>query len=104
MCSRVEPTVSRRGTCDRGIWTKPLSFAADAVGYGFCLGVSKIVRLRVGQNGGVGKEGWSFGRGGEVGRGVFGGEMSGGLDWIGVGGDTKGIGVEAPTVESRMDG
>jgi hypothetical protein len=24
---------SRRGTCDRGIWTKPLAFAADAEGY-----------------------------------------------------------------------
>jgi hypothetical protein len=24
-------SVSRRGTCDREIWTKPLAFAADAV-------------------------------------------------------------------------
>ena len=23
-CSRVYPSVSRRGTCDREIWTKPL--------------------------------------------------------------------------------
>jgi hypothetical protein len=23
------PSLSRRGTCDRGIWTKPLAFAAD---------------------------------------------------------------------------
>ena len=30
---RVDPSVSRRGTCDRGIWTKPLAFAADAEGY-----------------------------------------------------------------------
>jgi len=29
----VDPSVSRRGTCDRGIWTKPLAFAADAEGY-----------------------------------------------------------------------
>jgi hypothetical protein len=29
----VEPSVSRRGTCDGGIWTKPLAFAADAEGY-----------------------------------------------------------------------
>ena len=26
-------SVFRRGTCDRGIWTKPLAFAADAEGY-----------------------------------------------------------------------
>jgi hypothetical protein len=31
--TRVDPSVSRRGTCDRGIWTKPLAFAADAEGY-----------------------------------------------------------------------
>jgi hypothetical protein len=31
--TRVDPNVSRRGTCDRGIWTKPLAFAADAEGY-----------------------------------------------------------------------
>jgi len=28
--SSVDPSVSRRGTCDREIWTKPLVFAADA--------------------------------------------------------------------------
>jgi hypothetical protein len=28
----VDPSVSRRGTCDRVIWTKPLAFAADARG------------------------------------------------------------------------
>jgi len=27
------PSVFRRGTCDRNIWTKPLAFAADAEGY-----------------------------------------------------------------------
>ena len=26
----MDPSVSRRGTCDRGIWTKSLAFAADA--------------------------------------------------------------------------
>jgi hypothetical protein len=30
---RVDPSVSRRGTCDRGIWRKPLAFAADAERY-----------------------------------------------------------------------
>jgi len=29
---RVDPSASRRGTCDRGIWMKPLAFAADAGG------------------------------------------------------------------------
>jgi hypothetical protein len=32
MCSRVDPTVSRRGTCDRGIWRKPLSFCGGRGG------------------------------------------------------------------------
>src|ERR1700756_3584685 len=31
--SGVGRSVFRRGTCDRGIWTKPLAFAADAEGY-----------------------------------------------------------------------
>ena len=31
-CS-VGPSVFRQGTCDRGIWRKPLAFAADAEGY-----------------------------------------------------------------------
>jgi len=36
---RVGLSVSRRGTCDRGIWTKPLAFAADAGELmGFALG------------------------------------------------------------------
>jgi hypothetical protein len=35
----VEPSVSRRGTCDREIWTKPLAFAADAEGYKYIVWV-----------------------------------------------------------------
>jgi len=31
--TRADPSGSRRGTCDRGIWTKPLAFSADAEGY-----------------------------------------------------------------------
>src|SRR5580693_629835 len=31
-CS-VGPSVFRQGTCDRGIWRKPVAFAADAEGY-----------------------------------------------------------------------
>jgi hypothetical protein len=35
----VDRSVFRRGTCDRGIWTKPLAFAADAGELmGFALG------------------------------------------------------------------
>jgi|HubBroStandDraft_6_1064221.scaffolds.fasta_scaffold03512_11 hypothetical protein len=30
--THVDPSVSRRGTCYRGIWTKPLALAADAGG------------------------------------------------------------------------
>jgi hypothetical protein len=37
--TRVDPSVSRRGTCDRGIWTKPLAFAADAEGYKYIVWV-----------------------------------------------------------------
>ena len=29
----ADPSVSRRGACDKRIWTKPLAFAADAGGY-----------------------------------------------------------------------
>jgi hypothetical protein len=57
---RVDPSVSRRGTCDRGIWTKPLAVAADAGSYAFCLGVSKFVRGQGGLIAAVSKVGWSF--------------------------------------------
>jgi hypothetical protein len=46
---RVGLSVSRRGTCDRGIWTKSLAFAADAEEliflYGFSMPVSRFDRL-----------------------------------------------------------
>jgi hypothetical protein len=46
---RVDRKVSRRGTCDRGIWTKSLAFAADAEEliflYGFSMPVSPFDRL-----------------------------------------------------------
>jgi len=45
----VERKVVRRGTCDRGIWTKSLAFAADAeeliLLYGFSMAVSPFDRL-----------------------------------------------------------
>ena len=44
----MDPSVSRRGTCDRGIWTKSLAFAADAEEliflYGFSMAVSPFDR------------------------------------------------------------
>jgi hypothetical protein len=47
---RVDGKVSRRGTCDRGIWTKSLAFAADAEEliflYGFSMAVSPFDRPR----------------------------------------------------------
>ena len=58
---RVELSVSRRGTCDRGIWTKPLAFPADAgEAYGICFGVSKFVRVQDGWMGRVSKRDWSL--------------------------------------------
>jgi hypothetical protein len=46
---RVDRKVSRRGTCDRRIWTKSLAFAADAEEliflYGFSMAVSPFDRL-----------------------------------------------------------
>src|SRR6202790_2642475 len=49
-CSRVDPTVSRRGTCDRGICTKPLARRTRG-SYGYCMGDSRFVRRRVGLGG-----------------------------------------------------
>src|SRR5215469_2727686 len=72
----------RRGSCDRGIWTKPLAFAADAESYGFCLGFSKFIRLQGGPKVGVGEVNWSFGRAGSAREELF----HGGKGWIGVGG------------------
>jgi hypothetical protein len=47
---RVDRKVFRRGTCDRGIWTKSLAFAADAEEliflYGFSMAVSLFARPR----------------------------------------------------------
>ena len=46
------PSVSRRGTCDRGICTKPLARRTRG-SYGFCMRASQIVRGRVGLSGPV---------------------------------------------------
>jgi hypothetical protein len=49
----VEPTVSRRGTCDRGICTKPLArrTRADHIFInGYSMAVSLFDRLRSGRN------------------------------------------------------
>jgi hypothetical protein len=43
----VESNISRRRTCDRGIWMKPLASAADAGELiGFAMAVSPFDRLR----------------------------------------------------------
>jgi hypothetical protein len=46
---RMGPSVFRRGTCDRGIWTKALVFAADAGELmGFALGFRSLFVCRMG--------------------------------------------------------
>src|ERR1700730_2038962 len=49
-CSRVDPTASRRGTCDRRICTKPLARRTRG-SYGFCMRESRVVRWRDGLGG-----------------------------------------------------
>ena len=39
----VDPSASRRGTCDRGIWTKPLARRTRG-SYAFCMRDSRFVR------------------------------------------------------------
>jgi len=43
---RVDPSVARRGTCDRKICTKPLA-RRTRWSYGFCMRDSRFVRRRV---------------------------------------------------------
>jgi hypothetical protein len=92
------------GTCDKGCWTKSLEVATDAAGYGFCLGVSKVVRLLGGFSVAISKVDWSCGAGWEAVELNFCVIVSAGLGWVAVSGDTIGIGAEARAVESRMDG
>jgi hypothetical protein len=58
---RGDPSVSRRGTCDRRICTKPLARRTRG-SYGFCMGDSRFVRRRVGLSGLVKEVGKSVGR------------------------------------------
>ena len=58
---RVDPSASRRGTCDRGICTKPLARRTRG-SYGFCMRDSRFVRRRVGLSGLVKHVGRSGGR------------------------------------------
>src|SRR5271167_3927396 len=44
---RADPSVARRGTCDRRICTKPLA-RRTRWSYGFCMRDSRFVRRRVG--------------------------------------------------------
>jgi hypothetical protein len=47
---RKDPSVSRRGTCDRKICAKPLARRTRG-SYGFCMRDSRFVRRRVGLSG-----------------------------------------------------
>jgi len=58
---RVDPSVSRRGTCDRRICTKPLARRTRG-SYGFCMGDSRFVLRRVGLSGVAKDVGKSVGR------------------------------------------
>src|ERR1700683_232449 len=61
----VEPSVSRRGTCDRRICTKPLARRTRG-SYGFWMRDSRIVRGRIGLGGLVKDIGESVSRSGEA--------------------------------------
>src|SRR5260370_40187157 len=76
---RVDPSVSRRGTCDRRICTKPLARRTRG-SYGFCMRDSRFVRGRVGLSGLVKDFG---GRGGRSGEAVRGGEFGRVIWWFG---------------------
>jgi hypothetical protein len=100
----VNPNISRRALVDRVIWTKPLAFAADAVGYGFCLGDSKFVRVLCALTAAVSEVSWSLHSGGEaVPRGFF-TMVSAGWGWAAASRDTTVVRAEARAVESGMDG
>jgi hypothetical protein len=100
---RVEPSVSRRGTCDRRICTKPLA-RRTRWSYGFCMRDSRFVRCRVGLSGLLKGVGESVGGSEEAIRcGLF-TKVSGGLSWISVSTDTTAVGAEARAVESGMVG
>jgi hypothetical protein len=94
----------RRGSCDRGIWTKPLAFAADAGSYGFCLGFSKFIRLEGGQKIGVSEVGWCVGGEWEAVEESFLTEVAAGLRLVAGSGHTATVGVKAPAVESGISG
>ena len=89
----------RRGSCDRGIWTKPLAFAADAGSYGFCLGFSKFIRLQGGRKIAVSEVGWSVGREWEAVEESFFTGVRAELGLVAVSGHTATVGVKAPAVE-----
>ncbi len=104
---RGDPSVSRRGTCDRGICTKPLA-RRTRWSYGFRMRDSRFVRrrvgLRVGLRGVVKGVGESVGRSEEAIRcGQF-RTVSGGWRWRTVSTDTTAVGAEARVVESDLVG
>ena len=100
---RVDPSVSRRGTCDRRICKKPLARRTRR-SYGFCVRDSRFVRGGVGLSGLVKDVGESVGRSEEAIRcGEF-RRVSGGWRWISVSTDTTAVGAEARVVESDLVG
>src|SRR5260370_1511733 len=99
---RVDPSVSRRGTCDRRICTKPLAWRTRW-SYGFCMRDSRFVRGRVGLSGLVKGVGGRVGRSEEAIRwGLF-TEGSGGLMWSLVSRDTTAGGAEDWALGSVID-
>ena len=94
----------RRGSCDRGIWTKPLAFAEDAGSYGFCFGFWKFICLQGGQKISVSEMGWTVGRDWEGVGESFLREVRAGLRLVAVSGQTATGGVKAPAVESGISG
>jgi hypothetical protein len=101
-CS-VGPSVFRQGTCDRGIWRKPVAFAADAGGaYGICFGVSKFVRVHDERMGSVSKRDWSlWGKWSGIGGGFL-VRVEGRSGWAATSRDTTSIRAKALAGESGM--
>ena len=100
---QVEVSVSRRGTCDREIWTKPLVRRTRG-SYGFCLGVSNFVLPLRGLTDAVNDLGWSLSsRWKPTGRRIF-RVISAEFRRTGVSKDTTGERAKARVVGSGVDG
>jgi len=99
----VEVSVSRRGTCDREIWTKPLVRRTRG-SYGFCLGVSNFALPLRGLSDAVNDLGRSLSnRWKAMGRRIF-RVISAEFRRTGVSKDTTGERAKARVVGSGVDG